>query len=358
VATEEWRTSLRQEAVGWLAERFPGSFDRLAPGQLPTIEFLLTDQLWPWEPDRGAIVLPNLEEGDPLDWAEILDLKNSREYWQCTTIPSLRLQERSDLVPFTWPLPSGIRLGQRNRLVLAALEREFIADPTGRDFMADPAHGGQDMGLFVEGRQFAYPVSNLLVRWSLTALIRELEEQIADIQDAADQASRKRSSRALAKTQRQLLQTGIDSRIVVNDIIRYARVPRGRWNELDFTKVASPDVTREFHRRHGQAPPTVSLTEFLQKGQITNGQRVSRLETDLREVLNTSAQLASASENIRLQRLVVWLTVIATIVAIIAVAVAVMALRNSNGSAPPPSRHATNSSMHAPASPRHADLAG
>lgn len=239
---------------------------------------------------------------------------------------------------------------------------------------------------------FPYPVGELLARWSLTALIAGLEEQLAVIQDAADQASRARSPRALAATQRQLLHTGIDSRIVVNDIIRYAQ-DRGWANDvLDFTEVDTapqgraleadrrkareaedidaavkrvneelskqwrplktaadaeffapmggqigttegdddPDaVTRDPPTPHGEASPTASLAEILREGQITDGQRVSQLETDLREVLNTSAQLASASENIRLQRRVAWLTVIATIVAIIAAAAAVLALIHS-----------------------------
>jgi hypothetical protein len=112
-AVEEWRASLRKEAADWLAERFPGSFHRLAPGQLPAIEFLLTGRHRPWEPDTGS--------GTP-GWARLLDLSGSHGYWQCATIPGLRLRERLD---------SGLRPGQRHRLVLAGLEREFIADPAG-----------------------------------------------------------------------------------------------------------------------------------------------------------------------------------------------------------------------------------
>jgi hypothetical protein len=78
-------------------------------------------------------------------------------------------------------------------------------------------------------------------------------------------------------------------------------------------------------------PPAVSLAESLRTGQIADGERISQLETDLYEVLNTSANLASAIENLRLQNenlclqnKVVRLTRIAIIIAIIAVAVAVM----------------------------------
>jgi dTDP-4-amino-4,6-dideoxygalactose transaminase len=56
---------------------------------------------------------------------------------------------------------------------------------------------------------------------------------------------------------------------------------------LDFTEVDRP---------YSQAQRRASLAESLRQSQITDGQRVFRLETDLREVLSTSAELVSASE--------------------------------------------------------------
>jgi hypothetical protein len=312
-AVEEWRTSLRQEAAAWLAKRFPGSFHRLAPGQPPAIELLLTSQHRPWEPDAGL--------GTP-GWIRMLDLDGLHGYWECATIPSLRLQERRD---------SGLRSGQRHRLLLAGLEQEFLAHPAG----GTGGSRSRPEAIFLLGLS----LTGLLARWSLTALIRELEEQLAALQDVADQASRSRSPRTLADTQRQLLQTGIDSRIVVNDIVRYAQSPLWRHDVLDFTEVLPPAL-------QGQEEPTPSLAESLRQRQITDGQRVSRLETDLREVLSTSAELTSASETLRLNRTLVWLTVIAIIVAIVAAAAAVIALKNSGGPAPTPSTHATHSSVH------------
>src|SRR5258705_1329804 len=43
------RESLRSDAATWLADRLPGSFHSLIPGQPPTIEFLLTDKQPPWD---------------------------------------------------------------------------------------------------------------------------------------------------------------------------------------------------------------------------------------------------------------------------------------------------------------------
>jgi hypothetical protein len=307
---EEWRVSLRRQAVSWLSERFPGSFDRLAPGQLPTIELLLTGQHQPWQADSQT---------GTAGWARMLDIGGTSGYWQCASPTSLRLGERR----------SGPQSEQRHRLVLASAERELLAD------QADSASGLEAIPLL------GFSVATLLTRWSLSAFIRELEEQLASIQDAAQQSARRRAPHALADTQQLLLRNGIDSRIVVNDIVRFAQDSWWRYNLIEFTEVDPPGV------RDSRRPPA-SLADSLRGGQITDGQRVSRLETDLRDILSTSADLTSASENIRLQRRVVWLTIISVIAAIVAAAAAVIAITRSNGPATAPSAHTAHSSATAP----------
>lgn len=318
-AVEAWRTALRQDATSWLAEHFPGSFHRSALGQLPTIELMLTRQYRPFEPP--------CESGWP-GWADILDLGDLGGYWQCIPIRSLRLRERAE---------SGLRTAQRHRLVLAAIEKELVAD--------------YDKSLEKAVYMLDGLIRTLLARWSLTALIRELEEQLASIQDVAEQASFRHSPRALTETQRQLLRTGIDSRIVVNDIIRYAQNSSWGTDVLEFSEVPQRALSQN------SEPPT-SLTEWLQLGQITGGERVARLETDLRDILSTSAGLISASENLRLQRRVVWLTVISVLAAVVGAAAAVLALRASAGQAPTPHVQISYSPAHASTSPRQSSPAG
>jgi hypothetical protein len=118
--------------------------------------------------------------------------------------------------------------------VLDDLEQEFIAHSAGGT--------GRRRSLPEATILLRDPVIELLARRSLIALIRELEEQLAGLQDVADQVIRSRSSGALADIQRQLLQTGINSRIVVNDIVRYAQDPFWKHGVVDFTEVAPPSL--------------------------------------------------------------------------------------------------------------------
>ena len=245
------RTALRQDAAEWLAERFPGSFYRLAPGQLPTIELLLTGQYRPWGPVAKRSDIPG--------WAHVMDLSSWSGYWQCTTAKNLRLNDRHSI---------GLASEVRHTLVLAGIQQEVLTTAYGKHDLAETI-------ALLES-----PATGLLARWSLTALLQELEEHMSNLQDAAERANRKRSARGLSEVQRQLLQSGLDSRIVVKDIVRYAEGPMWRFNMLEFSEVVPAAVG-------------ASLAETWQRGQIADGRRISQMEDDLREVLSTSAELAA-----------------------------------------------------------------
>jgi hypothetical protein len=252
----------------------------LAPGQLPTIELLLTGLYRPWE----AVPQPS----DSPEWAGILDVGGGFGYWQCNSLDYLRLSERH----------ARARKSDLHTLVLAATEQDLLrkASPDRQDLPAAIAN-------------LSWSVSGILVRWSLTALLRELEEQLSSIQDAADRTGRKRSGRAVAELQQQLLRAGLDSQIVVSDIVRYTEDRMWGYDLLDFTRVAA--------RRALGREPTVTLAEWLRQGQAQDGRRVSRMERDLREVLSTNAELTAPSANLRLQWTAIWIAAIAAVIAIV-----------------------------------------
>jgi hypothetical protein len=301
-AVDAWRAQLRDDAARWLAARLPGSFHRLAPGQLPAIELLLTEQQRPWEEPAGQ------QRGR--GWTELLDLEGFDGYWQCADPSWLRLRERRF---------HGRRPGQRHILTLAGLRPEFL------ETRPPPPTGTGQLDRAVQHLDF-YVVA-LANRWALTSLLRELDEHLAATRDLAERSGG-RSPRALTQIQQQLLRTGVDSQIVAADIVRYAQ-DEASWRRdiLDFHEVLPSAVA-------GRVTPRASLAGTVRQGQINQGNRVTQAEAGLRELLNTSAQLTAAAENLRLQRRVLWLTVVSLIVAAVAAAAAVVALRMS-GNTPP-----------------------
>ena len=73
----------------------------------------------------------------------------------------------------------------------------------------------------------------------------------------------------------------------------------------------------------------------MRQSQINLGAAVAQAEADLRDLINSSAQLTAAAENIRLQRSVLGLAIISLLVAIIAAAGTVAALHISSRPATP-----------------------
>jgi hypothetical protein len=304
-AADRWRESLRSAAAEWLAERLPGSFHGLAPCQPPTIELLLTEKQRPW--DTPISDVPGSRE-----WMRLLDLVNVEGYWQSTDMRWLRLRERQIL---RWN-PS-----LKHIQTLAALRS---------DFLAIAAHGTLGEAIYLL-HQYITPFAS---RQALTALLNELDEQVAAIRDLSERATSQRSPKALNQVQRQLIHTGLDSQIVATDIARFAR--NERWwthDVLDFIEVL-PSALSVWQS------PRESLSGLMRQRQVDRGAASAQAEADLREVINSSAQLTAATENIRLQRSVRWLAIISVIVAIIATAATVAALYiSSRTPSPTPVTH-------------------
>ena len=319
-AADAWRTRLRADTAGWLAERLPGSFHRLASGQLSAIEFLLTEKQPPWEEPAGS-------ERRVRGWRQLLDLEDFDGYWQCASLAWLRLRERRF---------HGRGPGQRHVLTLAGLRPELLTT-----FPQTTAGTSQlDQAL----RHLDFSVIPLANRWALTALLRELDEQLAVTRDLTERASSKRSPRALTQIQQQLIRTGMDSQIVAADIVRYAENEMSWRHEiLDFTDVQPPALAQ-------QMTPQASLADTMRQGQINLGGRVTQAEADLRDLLNTSAQLTAAAENLRLQRRVWWLTCVSLLVAAIAAAAAVAALHISTSTPTPAPAASSHPASTQPAS--------
>lgn len=257
------------------------------------------------------------ESPDIPEWTRTLDTVGWFGYWKCNDIASLRLGERH----------ARTRKSGRHAVVLAAPEQELLINKS---------PGSQGLAKVIATLDWS--VSALLARWSLSALLRELEEQLPSIQDAADRASQKLSGKTLGKLQQQLLRSGLDSRIVVNDIVRYSQNRAWSLDVLEFTRVTRAGL--------GLKGPEVTLTEWLRQGQADDGRRVLQVEEDLREVLSTNAELTAASTNIRLQWIAIGVAVVAALAAVVAVIIAIWP--HATASAPAQRPNTTHTVIHSP----------
>lgn len=276
---EAWRQGVRHDTSSWLTSRLPGFFSHSDGGQLPTLELLLTARQLPWEGNSSSQYHDNLRR--------FLDLGSAEDYWQCTTIPALRLRERRS---------RGAGKEIRHVVTLAALRAEFLAG-----FQQNHGPGRQRMtaALFQLGQH----ISSLAVRWALTSLVREVDEHLADQADRAAGVSTSRSPRTFNKIQREVTRTGLDGRIVLHDVARYAEDPFWKFDVLDFDMVPAPTPANI-------AAPATSLIETLRTGQIKDVDRIVKIEAELRELLGISADLRAVSLNLTLQWLIATLTVL------------------------------------------------
>jgi len=97
-AVDNWRSALRNDAVRWIADQFPGFFCGISSEQLPTIGLLLTKNYAPWQEQAPSA---------SLNWANVLDIVHRRGYWEAKRDSNLRLNLTT-------------RGDQRNFLMLAA----------------------------------------------------------------------------------------------------------------------------------------------------------------------------------------------------------------------------------------------
>jgi len=282
-AADVWRERMSSDGAQWLAKWLPGSFHRETHGRLPTIELLLTEQQRPW-------AKPSKDRNEDRDWQFILNLSEYEVYWQSDS-NCLRLHEHS--------YDRG-----RNLLTFGALRSEFFSQPsTG----------------FGDGRGFAYFVQPLASCWALTAFLRDQRERLANIRDLTDRASRRHSPRALTRVEREMVLMGLESDIVTADIVDSAKRENSWRNFPDFAD-AKCDINAD------EVIFKTSLVEYLRRGQSDLGDKVMREESVMRDLLNAGAQLLASAENLRLQRRVLFLTIVSLIVAVVAAVAAVAAL--------------------------------
>jgi hypothetical protein len=285
---EAWRGGLREAAAAWLAQRLPGFFHSVG-AQLPTLELLLTERQRPW--DENAV---------REQWLDLLDLKEFDGYWRCEQVPGLRLRERMTM-------REGLQV--HHLATLASTRAEFL------EAFPGSSHGYGTDDLQAAVRMMRHHASDLSVRWALSAMVREVDQQLSALTDRAASASAGfGAARKLAKIHKDVVRIGLNGQVVVNDLLRLAN-GRGLWsyNVLDFTQV--PPAYLPADETQAQME-TATLLSTLRERQVHDGRRLTEIEADVRELLGIGADLRAASLNLNIQWIVALLALVSIGIAV------------------------------------------
>ena len=288
----EFRKSIQKDAENWIRMRVPGFFSESSSGSFPAIELLATQLADPFEPNDST------SRPDP--YRDMLDLENWLGYWRCVDYDYFRLsQSRFDefLAPRSY------------RLALAAQMSALADNRLPHTGIGTTNH--EILSAAIQAIGAWLPA--LLSRWALTALLSEVDRYLSLLRDEAMASMGGNSARELIALRDSLLRVGLDSRIVATEIVEFAA-------EQDEWEYGVPDFA--FVTHDGRS--TESLSSVLRKGQRATGKRVGQVESDLGELLSTSADLTGSVQNLRLQGKVLWLTVVSSIIAIVALGVSLL----------------------------------
>lgn len=273
---------LERECVNWVRGHLPGAFAALAGASLPTATLFVTEQ-----------VQPLTEEAREIRAFDGLAIDRDYDAWESDEWPRARL-----VLPRSWD-------GEGSRLVFACRRRNAFPDQPG---YPDPnsnwtiAQRADDL------------VRGLLSRWSLTCLLDGYHERLSALRDRTARDGGYRPVHDL-KQLRSLARTALyDITACAQEIEEFVESDSAyRHGVLEMA------YAREVR---GERP---DLLAGLRSSQRMRAQQVRRESGLLQSTLSTSNDLSQTISNIRIQRLVVLLTVVSIAIALWAVSLALRA---------------------------------
>lgn len=294
-AVDDFRAGIRSDSEEWLRSRFPGFFASRPNGSHPATELMVTEEQEPWEPEEDA--------SRHRRWLDVLGLSGWFGHWEYERMKSLRMSEVGRINGPTR------RRSRKHVIVIAGRRRDLF----------EKARSGQvdDQSDWYIVQRLHDILPPLIAQFAVSAMLSEMEEELASIRDLTDKALHGSSARSLDRLRTKLLRVGLDGRIVALEIKDLATNEREwRFYVPDFRYV-EPEGNSEL------------LADVMREGQQKQADRIVRTETSLGELLSTSANLSAAARNLKLQGWVLLLTLISVIAAVVAAWAAVKAIQGT-----------------------------
>lgn len=268
----------------WFSDRFPGRFSAEKISNRPCVRLLLTKD---HNPSSG-----------PLPWLRPVGLGSIIHRWRSTDPPG-------------WIIDFRELERERCHMAIAAFQRGKATDESG---------SGEDKDtVWYITQQFHDQQSSLIARWATSCLISIYADRLGGLRDRA--GIRYRLSRPVRQARdldRYLIGDGLDAATVAADMDDFTGdVARFRRNVPEYGEELSA-YPEEYAARHQPLELVPVLAESLR----TQAARLSKDMAIATANIRASAELRQAIANTRLQRILLALTVIATVIAVISLVVA------------------------------------
>lgn len=279
------RRELRDSCAQWFRDHLPGAFAHGLAGQLfPTVELLTTTAAKPLRMER--------EQKAFYTWA--LNLEWPMDAWVNSELPDLILQ-----------MPHA-SFDDATALVVTGRKAELLADPERFKGYGD---GDDRLAHWLKHR-----IEGNLVMWSVHQLLVGHQEDLGELRDAvrSDTVSSREAMTRLQDIRSTLLATSADSEIGATEI--QVAYEREHWRPSNATDFESLWEQRKEHQD--------SWIEALRSSTVMLAKNLLTSQRQVRELLGAEGNLVGGITNLKVQRALVWLTVLIAILTLLAVAIA------------------------------------
>lgn len=279
------RSELRDSCAGWFRDHLPGAFANGLAGELfPTLELLTTTAAEPVRMER--------EQTAFYTWA--LNLEWPTDAWVNTEFPDLILQ-----------MPHA-SFDDVTALVLTGRKSELLADP---DRFKGYGQGDERLAQWLRHR-----IEGNLVMWSLHNLLLGHQEDVGELRDSvrSDTVSSREAMKRLQDIRSTLLATSADSEIGATEI--QATYELEHWRASNATDF---EPLWEYRKEHQD-----SWIEALRSSTVMLAKNLLTSQRQVRELLAAEGNLVGGITNLKVQRTLVWLTVLIAILTFLAVVIA------------------------------------
>ena len=284
-AIEDAVRNIEDRCAEWFYDQFPGRFSKISRGRRPHVRIIFTEQGQPFESTKSRT--PFGAAGIGVSWQVYQGSETRNAGWRLGTGAPFR-SEHDPIWTF------------------AALRSDVAHEMT---------RGEPDGSNWAVVQRFHDEQGPLVALRALQVMLQTYANDLAEMRDRPDRARRfNRTVREAQTMNAYLLTTGLDVSSVTSDISTLTKnLERFRWSV--------PEYHEELRRSEGagdQLDELRSLVPLMRDMIRWQAKQLSRASTDTDQNLRASAELQQAIANTRMQRIVLALTVVAVVVAVIA----------------------------------------